>query len=209
MPRSSSGLGRWPLTPVTRVRVPYGVPIENAFFTSKWRRCFFYGVGTASTTSRRFDRISWRKSVLMAGRSRCLYHLFHPAQTGVWIDRTGMGFGERNKRYAQPLHWRIDILFKSWFDQFYPANTRNCAELNIRRLAGHIDCDQYFLVEVWADMFIQLFLIFPYFLIGNAVFVVNLLINKAGDTTGLSFGLPLHRGQNLYYFIDIFGICDN
>ena len=25
MARSSSGLGRWPLTPVTRVRVPYGL----------------------------------------------------------------------------------------------------------------------------------------------------------------------------------------
>ncbi len=43
MPRSSSGLGRWPLTPVTRVRVPYGVPIrgfshrgEPLFF--EWRR---------------------------------------------------------------------------------------------------------------------------------------------------------------------------
>ena len=29
MPRSSSGLGRRPLTPVTRVQIPYGVQIEN------------------------------------------------------------------------------------------------------------------------------------------------------------------------------------
>jgi hypothetical protein len=28
MARSSSGLGRWPLTPVTRVRVPYGLPLK-------------------------------------------------------------------------------------------------------------------------------------------------------------------------------------
>ena len=29
MPRSSSGLGRRPLTPVTRVQIPYGVQIKN------------------------------------------------------------------------------------------------------------------------------------------------------------------------------------
>ena len=29
MPLSSSGLGRRPLTPVTRVQIPYGVPTES------------------------------------------------------------------------------------------------------------------------------------------------------------------------------------
>lgn len=27
--RSSRGLGRWPLTPVTRVRIPYGLPFSD------------------------------------------------------------------------------------------------------------------------------------------------------------------------------------
>ncbi len=55
MPRSSSGLGRWPLTPVTRVRVPYGVPTSQYAKhlragirapSPKLGRCFFCGAGT-------------------------------------------------------------------------------------------------------------------------------------------------------------------
>lgn len=46
MPRSSSGLGRRPLTPVTRVQIPYGVQKEDLETLSRWLvfRDFSYGL---------------------------------------------------------------------------------------------------------------------------------------------------------------------
>ena len=72
VPRSSRGLGRWPLTPVTRVRIPYAVPRTaparaGAVRVSRSRRCF---PATGRPSPRSTPRASPR--AMRRSRPRCL-----------------------------------------------------------------------------------------------------------------------------------------
>ena len=109
MPRSSSGLGRWPFTPVTRVQIPYGVLRLQSRVVSTTRDCRVRVLSSAwsghvyscTRLLRMPQRSDWSQLSLLA--KRIARHLWRCPSRACICDPRYFETGRQVADYGAPV----------------------------------------------------------------------------------------------------------